>query len=570
MPPPPPPSGEDFEEKLSRVELSDDNRAILLNGNPDHSLSLPMNFSKKSEEYQLKITESLIYNGCVSFNYDYIAQDNVSNLSREVVENFHERKRAKKAEAGTKEEEAKLKKQYIQKYHEKETGILYEAAIVAGKSYFVIQQRGLVRLFDRIMLPDATNPTMEILPPEREMYLSKPYEFVSEDELNEYLKLASNETPDSLYRTQKTLASKYIDANDTHLTIVAADDIFTFFQDKLGQTHYLMFVGDNDTGKSTSLVYFQYEGYRAMLDVSITPANIYGFLGNFEEGQGIILEDEADDIHKKAEKMKIYKSGYNAGKKVTRTDITNFGRKTIGWNTYCFKAFTSEEAPDSNTAKGFMDRTFVLHCVSGKPKYDIQEVTNPAGDEEHSELLEELLHQRKMLFAYRLLHFQDPIPNIELSVRNREKQLCKPVLRLFQDSKCQDEIGRALADLIGQKRGLKRGTLESKILDEVLKMINENQEKEEQRKIDQTKGEWFFKAWEPNQIPIPSLIDRVRTSLDGEYRYEKDKSFQTEEHGTVTHDRIRSICVDKFGAESKRNQSARYLEFNLENLNKAI
>lgn len=68
--------------------------------------------------------------------------------------------------------------------------------------------------------------------------------------------------------------------------MLAADYIFTYFQYKLGQTHYDMFVGDNDTGKTANLVYFQCEGYRAMLDVDITPANIYGFLGTFEEGQG--------------------------------------------------------------------------------------------------------------------------------------------------------------------------------------------------------------------------------------------------------------------------------------------
>ena len=330
-----------------------------------------------------------------------------------------------------------------------------------------------------------------------------------------------------------------------------------------------MFVGDNDTGKSTSLVYLQYEAYRAMLDVDITPANIYGFLGNFEEGQGCILEDEADDIHKKFEKMKIYKSGYNAGKKVTRTDITNFGRKTTGWNTFCFKAFTSEEAPDINTAKGFMDRTFVIHCVSGRPNYDIQEITNPAGDDEHTELFEELLHQRKMLFAYRLLHYHDPLPNIELSVRNREKQLCKPVLRLFQDSKCQDEIGRALADLVGQKRNIKRGTLESKVLDVVAKLIEENVIREQQRLADEQRGQWMFKSFEVNQISIATLIDRMRVELDGEYKREKDKSFETEEHGTVSHDRIRKICIDKFGAKSKRTNSIRYLEFDLGELEKA-
>ena len=40
----------------------------------------------------------------------------------------------------------------------------------------------------------------------------------------------------------------------------------------------------------------QYLGYRALFDTSITAANIYQFLGSIEEGQGIILEDEADSI----------------------------------------------------------------------------------------------------------------------------------------------------------------------------------------------------------------------------------------------------------------------------------
>jgi hypothetical protein len=337
--------------------------------------------------------------------------------------------------------------------------------LIAGRPYFVYQDwdvntgEPFVKLVNRILLPDAQKPTMELLPPEKEMYLSKQFEFVNENELNEYLKVATKETLDTLYRRQKILASKYIDANKTHLTILAADSIFTYFQDKLGQTHYLMFVGDNDTGKTANLTYLQSTGYRAMLDVDITATNIYGFLGNFEEAQGSILEDEADDIDKEPDKMKIYKAGYNAGKKVTRTDITGFGRKTYGWNTFCFKAFTAEEAPDQNKAKGFIDRTFVLHCTPGEPPYDITEVTNPAGDKEFTKLLNELSDSRKVMFAYRLLHYQKSLPNIELSVKNREKQLCKPLLRLFQDSEeCQHEIGIALADLIGQKRGINRET----------------------------------------------------------------------------------------------------------------
>jgi hypothetical protein len=491
---------------------------------------------------------------------------------------------AAEAEDRDAEDEAKLKKTYVQKYRDKSRDVLYEAVLIAGKPYFVFQelpnllidgvhgeeQIFVIRLVDKILFPDISKPTTELLPPEKEMYLSKPFEFASEKEINKYLKLAQSEDFDSLYRMQKNIVSKYIDASsDTHLTILAADCIFTFFQDKLGQTHYLMFVGDNDTGKTANLRVLQQIGYRAMLDVDITAANIYGFLGSFEEGQGIILEDEADDIDRKPEKMKIYKAGYNAGEKVTRTDITGYGRRTQSWNTYCFKAFTAEKAPDGNAAKGFLDRTFIFHCIRGEPPYDITEILNPAGDNDFTELLEELNNSRELLFAFRLLHYQDLLQNIDLSVKTREKQLCKPLLRLFQKAKCKEDIGKALADMIGQKRGLKRDTLEAKILDVVSRLIKQNQKEQEQRNvIDNT--QLLISKWQPNQIPTSHLFEQVAQELGGTYRREgEDKSFETEEHGNVSHTVISRICVDKFGAEAKRTNSIRFLEFNLEKLDKA-
>ena len=259
-----------------------------------------------------------------------------------------------------------------------------------------------------------------------------------------------------------------------------------------------------------------------MLDVDITAANIYGFLGNFEEDQGIILEEEADDIDKKPEKIKIYKAGYNAGEKVTRTDITGYGRRTQSWNTFCFKAFTAEKAPDSNAAKGFLDRTFMFHCIRGEPAYDITEILNPAGDNEFAELLEELDSSRKLLFAFRLLHYHDPLPNIELTRKTREKQLCKPLLRLFQNARCKEEIGKAPADMVAQKRGLKRDTLEAKILDVVSRMIEQNEKKREQRDIINN-SQLVLSRWQPNQIPSGELFEQVRTELNGTYRRDGDR-----------------------------------------------
>jgi hypothetical protein len=58
----------------------------------------------------------------------------------------------------------------------------------------------------------------------------------------------------------------------------------------------------------------------------------------------------------------------------------------------------------------------VLPCTFGFPQYDISEVVNPAGEEELQAQLDELNETRNLLLAYRLLHYNDKIPNIKLCV----------------------------------------------------------------------------------------------------------------------------------------------------------
>jgi hypothetical protein len=158
-----------------------------------------------------------------------------------------------------------------------------------------------------------------------------------------------------------------------------------------------------------------------MTSTDITAANIYQFLGSIEEGQGTICEDEADDIDEDKDKMRIYKNGYTTGYPVLRTDTT-YGRKQYRFHTFCFKAFAAERTPDSTKAKGFNQRIIQLTSLYGSPQYDISEVINPAGEEKYQKLLDELLETRNLLLVYRLLHFNDKIPDVRLNIENREKQ----------------------------------------------------------------------------------------------------------------------------------------------------
>ena len=69
-------------------------------------------------------------------------------------------------------DEVKPKKLFVQKYHDKSApNVLYEAVLIAGKPYFVSQgwdvnfRNPIARLYDEIPIPDAQEPTMELLPP---------------------------------------------------------------------------------------------------------------------------------------------------------------------------------------------------------------------------------------------------------------------------------------------------------------------------------------------------------------------------------------------------------------------
>jgi hypothetical protein len=219
-----------------------------------------------------------------------------------------------------------------------------------------------------------------------------------------------------LYKKVKSIWQKYVDADDFHISLCAADTIFSYFQDKIGLTHYLFFVGGNDSGKSNNLTIFQFLGYRNMTSSGMTAANVYTFLGSGDEGLGTICEDEADNIDQDHEKMKVYKNGYTTGRFYHRTD-TSAGRQQLKFNTFCFKAFAAEKLPDPTTAKGFNERTIELPCTYGFPKYDISEVVNPTGEKEFEDLLKELNTMRNALLVYRLLHFQDKTPDIKLNIR---------------------------------------------------------------------------------------------------------------------------------------------------------
>ena len=441
------------------------------------------------------------------------------------------------------EKKEKKKAQYVQKYHDSES--LAEAVIVAGISYFaackIVNDESKVDLISSIPLTDTT----ELRPYEVTSYMNKPYTFKSKDEFENIVQKAKTETLDSLYEKVKRIWTKYVDADDFHISMCTADTIYTYFQDKIGLTHYLFFVGNNASGKSNNLTVFHFLAYRNFTSTDMTAANIYQFLGSMEEGQGTLCEDEADRIDEDREKMAIYKNGNITGRPVARTD-TSFGRKQLKLNTYCFKAFAAERLPDAVKAKGFNQRIIELPCLYGFPQYDISEVANPAGEEEYQSLLDELNETRNLLLMYRLLHFNDKIPNIKLNIENREKQLFKPVLRIFQDTEKLKELLPIVSKYVSQKREGNTNTLYAFLYRTITDLI---------------------KAQDTTELESSLIWNYITEILPGEEIPHKQLSYESSEFGTISQKGIIEIFMQVFGAKRSLNRrEKRKLLFDMDKL----
>lgn len=61
----------------------------------------------------------------------------------------------------------------------------------------------------------------------------------------------------------------------------------------------------------------------------------------------------------------------------------------------------------------------------------------------------------KLLFAFRLIHYNDIFPDIEINLENRNAELTKPTLRLFSSRGdapvAVEEIRLALSKFIAEK-----------------------------------------------------------------------------------------------------------------------
>jgi hypothetical protein len=438
-------------------------------------------------------------------NYNDSTEADVKTLNNDCISQGH--KQPKKNEY------------FAYKYSNKDKDQLHEAVIIDGRPLFLKYQDNMV-----CEVVSKEEPSMRIIkPPNQEEYPYVPYEFKNMEEVHLYEERAKKESIYSLLQKAKSIVKKYNDQDNYKLNLFAIDIVWSYFQDKFGTTHYLIIVGDNDSGKSSLGDTFEAVGYRVVNMTSPTAPNVFRTLGVIEPGQCSFVLDEADKIDESTDMMNILKSGYDYDKKVSKTNTNSW--KVEWFYAYGLKIIIAEKSPNKLKAKGLLDRTLLIHAFPGETDFDIKEVKNPNGDPELEKALSELFDFRKLMLVYRLIHFKDPIPDIDVGVKRRNKELCKPYIRLFYGSQAQSEVEETFQTFLETKASKKTESLEAKLLPVITDLI-------------QRKG---------NSIFTSDIWDLIKARLNGQSNPQNINEYYVGEY-KIYKNTITKILEDKFGA----------------------
>lgn len=418
-------------------------------------------------------------------------------------------------------------------------GILHEAVLLGGLPYFASWH-------DRILeLKEEIEESNRILKPFTESE-PKPYSFANNNELRQYLARARHEDLDSLWSKVRSTVAAFNATDDRYIEILTADIIFSHFADKIGGTHYLWPHGRSGTGKGSMLETAHQLAYRAALVSNTTAANVYRLLGSIEIGQCSLLIDEANNLENDPFLMEVLKTGYKANGKVPRImDASSSDAEQVFYHTFCWKMIAAEKLPPVWKAEGLLNRCFLIKTYPAEPKFKIDKAVNPAGDPLLQKLNAQLNSLRKLLFAYRLLHYDAPILDVKLTIDGRDEELCSPLVRLFRKSKVLDTtIIPTLYEFVKEKREANSQSLDQKILDVVRDIINAQPANDKNYKLE------FSAIWAT-----------LKDATQGELSADKPQSMMTRAFGEVTFKAVSQVLM-KFGAKRGKNaQGNRILEF---------
>jgi len=162
--------------------------------------------------------------------------------------------------------------------------------------------------------------------------------------------------------------------------------------------------------------------------------------------------------------------------------------------------------------------------VEGSPEKEWADITR--------EDLDRLRNLRNMLLKWRLLSRDWQLPEVELSMRGRLKELWKPILQITQGLTVYDGLFKFVEDQRKERLSVKQDTLEGKIVKVVTEIHNE------------------AKDSYPS-IPFQIIWSRLQEELDGKIDDKKPNVMDTSEFFQVTKNKVGYRLREVLNGKSK-------------------
>ncbi len=183
------------------------------------------------------------------------------------------------------------------------------------------------------------------------------------------------------------------------------------------------------------------------------------------------------------------------------------------------------------------DRTFLIKCVKGFPKYNAKIINKKTKTPEVLRLVHELDVLKKRLFAYRLVHYGDVVPEIEgLNISGRALELTESALLLFHKYRRSEEEAKifneailpTLSSFLGDRLGRRNDSLEGRLYPVIATIM---------------------KAQESDEFDNDTIFNTVMTEMGGREIPGKSDMFFLDDIGmVVTRTKIMKVLREKFKA----------------------
>ena len=140
----------------------------------------------------------------------------------------------------------------------------------------------------------------------------------------------------------------------------------------------------------------------------------------------------------------------------------------------------------------------------------------------------------------RHLHHDDKFNDIPLNIIGREKQLFKPILRIFNNTDTQKELEDVISNYINERRAANVDSQHAFIFRRVVKLIKEIGS---------------------HELTSKDIWGEV-TTVPGEFLYRGNTKFESVDYGLLTQKLVTKICKEVLGAKPSRDNTKRKLVFN--------